>query len=123
MLIGIDVAHSPAGSKGVYLRHAFRKKLEMPNVSVAVLAHFNGTPGLIENVRIILGAVAPTPKRALEAEALAKGKTMDGDLLARVALLASEESSPISDMWATAEYRREMVKVLVERAFNRIMNF
>ncbi len=122
MLIEVQVPHPPPGSKGIYLKHAFRKKLEMANVGIAVLADFNEKEKFIKDVLIVLGAVASIPKRALEAEALAKGKKMDGELLERVALLASEESSPIDEVWASAEYKREMVKVFVERAFDQILS-
>ena len=122
MLIGIYIPNLPLGSEGVYIKHAFRRKLETAIVGVAVWALFHGKDKCLEDARIVLGAVAPTPKRALRAEDLAKGKRMDENHLESIASLASEEANPITDVRATAEYRREMVKVLVKRAFNEIVN-
>lgn len=66
--------------------------------------------------RIALGAVAPTPVRAREAEALLAGKELDDGLLADVAECVRRAVKPISDHRASAEYRREMSAVLVVRA-------
>lgn len=120
ILAEINISNLALNSRAIYLRHAFRQKLETAIAGVAV-ANFNGKDEFIKDVRIVLGAVAPTPKRALKAEKLATEKRMDGNLLEKVASLASEESNPITDVRATAEYRREMVKVLVKRAFNEIV--
>ena len=59
----------------------------------------------------VLGGVAPTPLRARKAEALLSGQSFDEKLIAEAARMAAEESRPISDPRASAEYRREMVKV------------
>jgi len=122
MLVEIYVPKLASNSKGVYFKHAFRKKLETAIVGIAVLANFNGKGESFKDIRIVLGAVAPTPKRALRAEEIARGKRMDESLLEEVAFLSSEESNPITDVRATAEYRREMVKVFVKRAIKEMMN-
>ena len=67
-------------------------------------------------MRIALGAVAPTPIRARKAEKILMGKRLDDDLLEKAGLIASGESSPISDVRSSADYRKKMVKVLVMRA-------
>jgi carbon-monoxide dehydrogenase medium subunit len=67
-------------------------------------------------VKISLGAVAPTPIRARKAENVLKSKKVDDSVLEEVSIVASEETSPISDVRASAEYRKEMSKVLVKRA-------
>jgi carbon-monoxide dehydrogenase medium subunit len=96
--------------------------LETAIVGLAILANFNGKRESFEDIRIVLGAVAPTPKRALKAENLARGKRMNGNLLEEVTSIVSEESNPITDLRATAEYRKEMVKVLIQKGIQRIMN-
>ena len=68
------------------------------------------------DVRIALGAVAPTPLRAKGAEALLSGKEPKDELLKQVAARASEEIKPISDIRASAEYRRTLSRVIVELA-------
>jgi carbon-monoxide dehydrogenase medium subunit len=67
-------------------------------------------------VRIALGAVAPTPIRAVNAEKLLVGRKVDQSTLAEVCDEAAREVRPITDVRASAEYRREMCRVLVRRA-------
>lgn len=72
--------------------------------------------GLCKDAKIALSAVAPVPMRALEAEAILKGKPLDDKLIEQAAQAAAAEADPVTDMHATDEYRRELVKVLVKRA-------
>jgi carbon-monoxide dehydrogenase medium subunit len=67
-------------------------------------------------VRIALGSVAPTPIRAVNAEKLLVGRKVDESALAEVCEEAAREVRPITDVRASAEYRREMCRVLVRRA-------
>lgn len=72
--------------------------------------------GKVMDVRLALGSVAPTPMRALRAENLLKGRKLDYELLKRASEVVKEEVRPISDVRASAEYRREMAAVLSARA-------
>ena len=87
-------------------------------VGVAVVA--DTRDGAFQDVRIGLGAVAPTPIRALQAEALLQGERVEEKTIEEAARKAAEESSPIDDHRASAEYRRLMVEVLVKRALHRV---
>lgn len=103
------VVPPPAPGTGkVYLKHGRRKAMELATVGVAVT--------LNSDIRIVLGAVAPTPIRARDAEALLRGKDLDDALIEQAAEAAMREARPISNVRASAEYRREMVKVLTRRA-------
>ncbi len=66
--------------------------------------------------RIALGAVAPTPMRARQAEKMLVGNVLDRELLRRVCEKVAEEVRPVTDLRSTAEYRREMSGVLVRHA-------
>lgn len=72
--------------------------------------------GICKDVKIALSAVAPIPIRAVKAEEILRGKSLDDKLIEQAAQMASTEADPISDMHASDEYRRELVKVLVSRA-------
>jgi carbon-monoxide dehydrogenase medium subunit len=74
------------------------------------------TRGRIKWARLALGAVAPTPLRARNAENLLLGNTLKEDLLTRAGEAVMREVSPISDCRASADYRREMSGVLARRA-------
>jgi carbon-monoxide dehydrogenase medium subunit len=86
---------------------------------VGVAAAVTMDNGVISDVKIGLGAVAPTPIRATNAEEILRGKAIDKDILEKAGDAASQQASPISDLRASAEYRRRMVKVLTMRALQK----
>lgn len=71
--------------------------------------------------RIALGAVAPTPMRAFSAEEFLTGRELTDQVLAEASEIAAGETRPISDIRATAEYRREASRVLVRRSIERVL--
>lgn len=75
-----------------------------------------GRDGRCTWARIALGAVAPTPLRARRAEALLVGRALDAAAIEAAAGRAAQETRPVSDVRSSAEYRREMSRVLVSRA-------
>jgi aerobic carbon-monoxide dehydrogenase medium subunit len=119
MLTGIDIPYPAAGSKGVYLKHAVRGAMDIAMVGVAVLITPDAAKNSLQDVRIGLGAVAPTPLRASKTEALLRGKTLTGALLKQAAAMAASESSPISDQRSSAEYRRWIVEALTRRGLEQ----
>ena len=114
LLAGIPVPNITPNSKGVYLKHGLRKAMNLATVGVAVMITSDG--GYCRDVRIALGAVAPIPLRATGAEAVLRGQELSDNLIEEAARVASEEARPISDIRASAEYRRELVRVLTRRA-------
>ena len=72
--------------------------------------------GVVDNARLALGAVAPTPHRVGEAEKYLIGKRPTDKHLAKAASLAREGSRPIDDQRASAAYRSHVSEVLVRRA-------
>ena len=70
---------------------------------------------ICKEVRIALGVVAPTPLRAVKAEALLRGKKLSDELLEEVAETAAKEAQPRDSVRSEAWYRRDMIKVLVKR--------
>ncbi len=105
--------------KGFFLRLATRKALAISKVSVA--ANYSMQNGIVKEVRIALGAVAPTVIRAPRTEAYLLGKELNDGVLSTAAELIKEEAKPITDIRSIAEYRREMVGVLLKRGFNGIL--
>lgn len=74
--------------------------------------------GIIRDSRIVLGAVAPTPIRVREAENILNGANLDGQLVEKASDATASAIKPISDVRASAEYRRQISRVLVKRAIN-----
>ena len=104
-----------AGS--AYLCRMLRRAIEIDIVNVGVWFLMD-PEGRCQEARIALGAVAPIPIRAHEAEAVMIGQPLSEGSFQRAGQVASRESSPIDDIRGSAEYRRQMVRVLVTRALN-----
>ena len=88
---------------------------DLATVGVAVSVTLDSNDGICHDVRIALGASAPTPIRAKQAEEVLRGKKITDNLLTEAGQIASTEAEPVSDIYASEEYRRELVKVLVKR--------
>jgi CO/xanthine dehydrogenase FAD-binding subunit len=114
ILTQILVPPPAKGSGASYQWISPRGKVDISAVCVGVSLRVEGDR--MKDVRIALGAVAPTPMRANGAEALLEGAQWSDALTAEAALKASEESKPITDVRASADYRRRMVSVLTRRA-------
>ncbi len=67
---------------------------------------------IMQEVRIAMGAVAPTPMRARQAETLLRGQKVNEKLIAMASGFAAAVSRPISDIRGSAEYRQHLVEVL-----------
>jgi carbon-monoxide dehydrogenase medium subunit len=85
-------------------------------VGAAVSITLKPEDGVCEDARIVLSNSASVPLRVREAEKRLIGKVISSHLLAEVGEVASAEADPPSDLHASAEYRREMLKVFVKRA-------
>jgi CO/xanthine dehydrogenase FAD-binding subunit len=117
LLVSIKIARQPPDAVAVYLKHAPRGAMDLAVASVAVKM-WNSADHL--QVRIALGAVAPTPLRAFHSEELlASSSAPDDETFRAVARCAAGEISPISDVRASAEYRKAMVEVLTFRALHQ----
>ena len=105
---------------GAYLKHSIRGTVDLAIVGIAAVIVLE--PGEIcKDIKIVLGAVSPTPVRAKKAEAVLKGKKIDDTLIEKASQEASIDCCPISDVRASAEYREEMVKVFIKRAIRQAM--
>ncbi len=103
-----------------YIKFSLRRSGALAVVGVAVAVTVAGDA--INDARIALGAVAPTPMRALKAEEFIKGKKINDDLLAEAGVIASQECKPISDIRGSEEYRRDLVRVFTKRALRKAIN-
>lgn len=100
---------------GEYIKFSPRDMMDLAYVGVAVAYNIAADKRCI-GVRIVLGAVAPTPIRARNAEALLEGHLLTEELAAKVGAVAAQESKPISDVRSSADYRRAMVGAMTKRA-------
>ncbi len=91
-----------------------RKALIIAIASLGSL--FRMRDGVIEEVRLAAGSVAPRPLRLRELEGYLTGKRIDGQLIEQARRSAMQAVSPIDDVRASADYRREVIGELVVRA-------
>ncbi|MBM4331574.1 MAG: xanthine dehydrogenase family protein subunit M [Deltaproteobacteria bacterium] len=117
----IFIPQVPANSVWTYLKLGRRKSLDLALVSTAVLLIQDSQSGICQRARVALGAVSPTPMRAKETEEFLRGKELNESILRRAGEIAMKECRPIADIRASAEYRQEMVKVLLGRAIQKSM--
>jgi CO/xanthine dehydrogenase FAD-binding subunit len=110
----IFVPDPPKGAGTSYQYLSARGKVDIAAVCVGATVIMDGDK--VKEAKIVLGAVAPVPMRAKEAEKVVKGHKLSTELLERLGLEASKESRPITDMRSTAEYRKVLVAVLSARA-------
>lgn len=119
LLTQIEVPYPPQGSRGVYLKQAVRGAMDIAMVGVAVLVRPDVASTSLQDVRIGLGAVAPTPIRAVKAESMLRGKPLTRALAREAGRVAASESSPISDQRGSAEYRGWIVEALTRRGLEQ----
>ncbi len=107
---------------GLYRRHTPRRQMDIAVVGVAVAVEMDDSDGTLRKVRIALGAVAPTPIRARQAEAALEGQAPTPEAIARAAALAQAEARPISDVRGSAAFRRQLVGVMTERLLRQAVD-
>jgi carbon-monoxide dehydrogenase medium subunit len=101
---------------GEYIKFSPREMMDLAYVGVAVAFVPGENGGGCEGVRIVLGAVAPTPIRARRAERALEGQPLTEATAEKAGQIAAEEAKPISDVRSSADYRRAMVGAMTKRA-------
>jgi carbon-monoxide dehydrogenase medium subunit len=97
-----------------YIKFGLRRAGALAVVGVA--SSVTVSDGTCQDVRIVLGAVAPTPIRARRAENVLRSKKISPELINEAGKIAAEESKPINDIRGSIEYRRNLVDVLTRRS-------
>ncbi|MCP4690501.1 MAG: xanthine dehydrogenase family protein subunit M [Desulfobacterales bacterium] len=111
------------GSAGCYLKLMRRKALDLALAAVTIQVEPNPGAGAIAKAAITLGGVAPTPIRARAAEALLNGLSYADAMKAapEAASVAAAATSPISDVRASAEYRRAITETYVAKGLAAVL--
>jgi CO/xanthine dehydrogenase FAD-binding subunit len=105
---------------GAYVKLGLRKANAISIVDVAVILR-GKQRGSYSDVKVALGAVAPTIVRAHSCEQALIGKRLTEKSLQEAAQLASQEASPITDIRGSAEYRRKVLTSLVYQALHKAL--
>jgi len=113
LLTDIIIPKANLNKPAAFEKFGLRKGQALALVNAA--AAFFVDNGNFKAPRIALGAVAPIVIRALEAEAYLEGRKITKDAMAEAGRIAATEAEPISDFRASADYRRDLITVLVKR--------
>ncbi|OGL11100.1 MAG: hypothetical protein A3I14_15425 [Candidatus Rokubacteria bacterium RIFCSPLOWO2_02_FULL_73_56] len=119
LLTAIRFERLPPASATAFLKAGRRRAMEISVVCVAARLTLDPARERCLAARITLGAVAPTTMRARAAERALEGRPLTDDVLREAGRLAAGECRPISDVRASARYRRLLVETLVPRALRR----
>lgn len=115
ILTAIVLPAAPARSASAYVKLSPRGAMDIAIVGVAVAVSLAPDGERIDEIGIGLGAVAPTPLRAADAEAVLRGQPVSADRIGEAARVARAAARPIADVRGSAEHRSEMVETLVRR--------
>lgn len=120
LLKEIFIPYPPRRSGGSFQR-CTRTAMDIALVNCAVFLSLDSHGDVIKDIRIALGAVAPTPLRAQGAEDALRGKKAAIQEIEEAAECAVASASPIDDVRSSASYRRAMVRVLTRRAIEEAL--
>jgi len=103
-----------AGFRTFFHKVGKRNALTIAIASLGVLIRLEGD--ILQDVRIAVGSVAPTPKRLQDVESEVTGRTLDEATVAAARDLIVHAIAPISDIRASADYRKNVIGDLLVRA-------
>jgi carbon-monoxide dehydrogenase medium subunit len=113
LLVEIQVPPRPAKSGTKYQKfNLLDSDMGMCASAVTIILNDDGT---CKDARVVLGSAAPTVIRAKDAEKVLIGAKLDDSVFEKAGEAASKECSPVSDIHASEEYRRHIIKVLTKR--------
>ncbi|MGV8122826.1 MAG: FAD binding domain-containing protein [Candidatus Xenobiia bacterium LiM19] len=113
LLTAITIVPMKAKEHHFYERLGLRKALTVSKASVAAAAKIDG--GTVKDIRIALGSVGPTVKRAELAENYLLNRALSEEVIAQTVKNVQKDATPIDDIRSTAAYRTHATGVLLER--------
>ena len=119
LLASISVPTPKENFGAGYLRFIPRNEMDIAEVGAGASVILDDDKKKFVSARIALGAVAPTPLLASDAGAFLAGKSLTRENVKEAARMAQAIAKPITDLRGTAEHRKHLVAVLVERALNK----
>jgi carbon-monoxide dehydrogenase medium subunit len=121
LLVEIQVPPAPPHTGTAYTKFNIIES-DMATVAVAVSISLESGKDICKDVRVVLGACASRQMRAKQAEEILRGEKITDALFKEAGIVASQEADPISDISASEEYRRELVKILVARVGQKALD-
>jgi CO/xanthine dehydrogenase FAD-binding subunit len=119
LLVQITFQKLPPETKSSFVRLARRDAMAIARMNVAIILQIG--KNRIEDVRIAVGSVTPTPQRMSEAETFLKGKSPDEESLQKASLKVSEAMIRQSGIRTSTAYKRPVVEALFVRAMRKAL--
>lgn len=119
IVTGIIIPPLKENEAAAYIKHAVRKAMDLAIVGVA--CKIKVEDGVCTDAKVALGAVAITPIRSYNAEKALIGTRLTDEDIIKASEAAMEDSKPVSDIRASKEYRKDMVRVFTKRAIRQAM--
>jgi len=107
------------GASSVYVKHV-QRAVDRATVGIGVQLTIDAA-GVCADARIGVGGAAPSPFRAVRAEAVLRGEKISDGLMDAVAAEVSSMCDPLADSHGPAEYKRKMAGVFVKRALRALL--
>jgi len=119
LLVSISMPRPPANFGAAYTRFIPRNEMDIAVAGVGVSVILDSSGQNFVSARIALASVGPTPILASAAGDSLAGKPVNDDAIAAAATLASDASTPITDMRGTIAQRIQLINVLTGRMINK----
>jgi CO/xanthine dehydrogenase FAD-binding subunit len=116
LLVAIEIPDHAGTIGSCYVRLEYRQQMEIAVVGAGAFVQIEN--GLIVSARVAVTALAPAIKRIAAAEDTLIGTSGDRASVDAAAEAAAAATAPISDVRATADYRKAMAKVIARRAIS-----
>lgn len=120
LVTGVVIPPMPAGGCARYRKFGLRKAMEIAVASVCACVAVDEKTRSVVEARIATGSVAPRPGRVTLAERALIGGALDGERITRAGEEVARFANPISDVRASAEYRRHLSQVLTADTLSEI---
>ena len=118
MVTGISFPSLGANERGLFVKLGLRRAQAISVVHLAAVLEFEGD--MVSEARLALGSVAPTIVRLPEVEQLLVAHKLTTELIDEAATLAQSLISPIDDLRATADYRVDLIGVMIRRTLQAL---
>lgn len=103
----------PEGYTSRYMKFTTRSAEDRPCVGIGIVLAHDGDRCV--DLRVVVGAVSPTPVRAVDAERVAIGAVVTEAIADEVGARAASATEPIDDVRGSADYKRRIIRTLVRR--------
>ncbi len=122
MLVDISFPAMKKSQRGTFMKLGLRRAQAISLVNATIILDLKAATRTVQSASITLGAVTPVITHAVEAEKFLAKKKLNKKNIAQAAELAMQAAHPIDDVRGSANYRREMVRVITSRGLTAILD-